>query len=164
MFENLSSREQNQVRSFLASVESDMRRSGATNTEVEAVREALSEQIVEARSEAGAGADLQQILKSIDPPYSFAEIDATAAPESKDAAFLGKLSLGFAVLGVAAAVLSQLGGADFADRFGGPAFIFSQLIAVCLGFLSRQTVIGKAGLVCSLACLLLLVVIAALGV
>jgi hypothetical protein len=163
MFEHLPAGEQTRIRNFLSSVESDMRRTGASNTEIVSVREALSEQIVDAREEAGPGADLAQILKSIDPPYSFAETGAEEAGDPQDAALLGKLSLGFAVAGVATAVLSQIGGEDFADRVGGPAFVFSELLAVCLGALARRTVLGRAGLVCALACLALLLVIAAIG-
>ncbi len=161
LFEDLPSQEQSQIRNFLASVESDMRRTGAADSKITAVRDALSEQIYDARAEAGDGADLAQILKSIDPPYSFADTDAAAA--APDAALIGKLSLGFAILGVAAAVLTQFGGKDIADRVGGPAFLFSELLAVCLGFLARKTTIGRAGLVCGLACLALIVVVIALG-
>ncbi len=162
LFKNLPPQEQSQIRNFLASVETDMRRTGAAETNITAVRDALSEQIYDARAEAGDGADLAQILKSIDPPYSFADADA-AETGPRDAALIGKLSLGLAILGVVAVVLSQFGGKDIADRVGGPAFLFSEILAVCLGFLARATTIGRAGLVCGLACLSLLVVVMALG-
>lgn len=163
-FDALPAGDRSMIQNFLASVESDMRRTGAPASKIAAVRDALSEQIDDARAEAGDGADLEHILKSIDPPYSFADGDGgspSAAPD--DASLIGKLSLGFAILGVAAAVLSQLGGAEFADRVGGPAFVFSELLAICLGILARQTTMGRAGLVCGGACLTLILVVIALG-
>jgi hypothetical protein len=164
-FGDLAPSEQSQIRNFLNSVEGDMQRTGAPASNIAAVRDALMEQIVEARAEAGDGADLHQILKSIDPPYSFAETETVATPAavSGEAALIGKLSLGFAIFGVAAVVLAQFGGKDIADRVGGPAFLFSEILAICLGFLARRTAIGQAGLVCGIACLALLTVVIALG-
>lgn len=162
-FDELTPGEQLQIRNFLSSVESDMQRTGAPASKIAAVRDALSEQIFDARAEAGDGADLQQILKSIDPPYSFADAEAAPASPAGDGALISKLSLGLAIFGVAAVVLAQFGGKDIADRVGGPAFLFSEILAVCLGFLARDTAIGRAGLVCGLACLALLLVIVALG-
>jgi len=161
-FDALPAGDRSMIRNFLASVESDMRRTGAPASKIAAVRDALSEQIDEAWAEAGDGADLEHILKSIDPPYSFADA-GTLSTAADDASLIGRLSLGFAILGVAAAVLSQLGGAEFADRVGGPAFVFSELLAICLGFLARQTTIGRAGLVCGGACLALILIIIAFG-
>lgn len=181
-FDHLTTDERTQISTYLDTVERDMARAGVAPARIEAVRDALSEQIIEARAEAGDETDMAQLLKSIDPPDAFCDTEMARAPQLSEAAaahvapgpaidgaaaretgLLGKLSLALALFGVFAAIIAPLGGPDLADAVGGPAFLFSELLALCLGFLSRRTIFGKAGLVCAGASLVFIVGILTLG-
>ncbi len=132
------------IAEFLAAVEGDMRRSGAADAEVAAVSAALAEQIEDALGEAGDGASVEAVLRSIDPPTAFSGAPPPATDRDKGRLGIASLAVAIAVAAISFGVLPFAG--EDGGAAGPPLFLFGEAAAAILGFFSRTTATGRAGL------------------